>query len=488
MTVVASPGENGPPRSEGSRSRADAGGGSAAELVAAAAVLLTAALGVSAGFLDHAALLLTTVATALATIAARRVALPTSTGGHVAAAAILSVGLAVSVLRHLQPVGVAVAAGGTTEYRVVVVAAAVVLASYAWCAAPRSIRRLRFPAILALVAVLGALAIAASPAPRIDVWHYQRLGVAALLHGDNPYGVGYPNIYGPGTRFIDPSLLSPDGRWVTAFPYTPLTLLADLPGALAGDVRWSLLVAALLAACLVRALGKGSIVSELAGALLLLQPQGIWVLERSWTEPLALATTLAGALVVAKARAWIGPGVALGLAAASKQYAPLLVAPLWLTLGPPRRWRSLAVAAAITAASLLPFAVWDAAGLVRGLLEFQIRQPFRPDALSWPAMVLQLGGPQLPSWPAFAVAVLVLAVAAWHTTSVGQALLASAAAWTAFVLLSKQAFCNYYWLSVGLLCGCVALVTTAPLRQRGETSPRTGAGTAVTGRSEDGAL
>jgi hypothetical protein len=71
-------------------------------------------------------------------------------------------------------------------------------------------------------------------------------------------------------------------------------------------------------------------------------------------------------------------------------------------------------------------------------------------------MVLALGGPLLPTWPAFPIAAAALAVTVRRTVSPGQALLAGATAWIAFVAFNKQAFCNYYWLAVGLLSAAAA--------------------------------
>ena len=45
-------------------------------------------------------------------------------------------------------------------------------------------------------------------------------------------------------------------------------------------------------------------------------------------------------------------------------------------------------------------------------------------------------------------------------------ILAGAGAWLAIVLFNKQAFCNYYWLVVGLLCAATA-ASTAASRTRG---------------------
>jgi len=436
-----------------------------AGLAATAAVLVAAALGLSAGFVDPVALALVTGATAIALGAALLPPGRSQGGSSTAAVFVLALGLVIGVAHHLVfTPRIAVAAARTPAFQVAVATCAAVLATYAWTSAPRSVRLARFVVLTALLAVIGALVILAAPVPRIDVWHLQQGGALELAAGNNPYAASYPNIYGPRTRFIDPSLLNADGRRITAFPYTPLTLLLDVPGAIVGDVRWSLLAAVLASAWLIRALGRGSTASELAAILVLLQPQGFWVVERAWTEPFSLVTILVAALLIARARGWVMPAAALGVAAASKQYMPLLVTPLWLTVPADRRWPALGVAGVSVAALMLPFLAWHPAGFVRGLVEYQVLQPFRPDALSWPALAVQLGGPVLASWAAFVFAAALRAVAAQRSPTPGQAFLAGAASWTAFVLFSKQAFCNYYWLSVGLLCAAASLVSAPPRR------------------------
>ena len=128
---------------------------------------------------------------------------------------------------------------------------------------------------MAIGTALAATVILASPSPGIDVWEIQQRGAEGLLSGRNPYSLPYVNIYGPGTPFLDPALLTPDGRFITAYPYMPLVLLLDVPGAMLGDVRWTMLAALAASAFLIRWLGKGSVEAELAGALLLLQPAGL---------------------------------------------------------------------------------------------------------------------------------------------------------------------------------------------------------------------
>jgi hypothetical protein len=133
------------------------------------------------------------------------------------------------------------------------------------------------------------------------------------------------------------------------------------------------------------------------------------------------------------------------------------------------------VAAGGALALAVPFLLWDPRAFVRGVVEFQVRQPFRTDALSWPAAVVAAGGPKLPSWPAFVAAAAVLVLTLRRTVTPAQAVLSAATTWIAFVAFNKQAFCNYYWLAVGLLCAAVALLS-AEARTAPSPPPRRSSG------------
>jgi hypothetical protein len=438
-------------------------------LAAAAATALVLALAVSSGLYDPVGLALVSasgIAALTATLVARRDG-PHS--GIRAAAAILAVAIAASIVRDLlvRP-GIAVDPAPLGFFRPLLGIIAGLLLSYAWRAMPRWAARTRFAALVALATGLGALVLLASPEPPIDVWLVQQQGSLALLAGRNPYEVLYANIYGPGSPFMDPGVLTPDGRFLTAYPYMPLILLVDAPSAFLGDVRWTMLAAAAVSACLVRALGRGAVAAEFAGLLLLVQPVGWTVLEYSWTEPIVLATILIMALTIRRSaersghdglvrkRSWLLPGLAAALALSSKQYVALLALPFLIVLPTRNRGRAALVAAAGAGVLVLPFLIANPAAFVRGVLEFQLRQPFRPDALSWPAAIVHLGGPRLPPWPAFLLAGGVLWATLGRRVSVAQAILASASTWIVFVAFNKQAFANYYWLGVGLLCAAVA--------------------------------
>jgi hypothetical protein len=441
-------------------------------IAAVAAVVLALSLSISSGMYHPLALAGVTVSIVLAGIAAW--AAPSATGarGEHAAVLVLGSGLFLGWLRSFFiPPGVAPASPGAHEsFRVLLGVLGLVLLTYAWRAPPRWLIRWRFPAMAAVAGAMGATMILAVPVPPIDVWHIQQTGAFELLHGRNPYSYGYPNIYGPGTPYLDPAVLSPDGMAILAYPYMPLVLLLDTPAALLGDVRWALLAAMLASAFLVRALGRGSRAAELAGSLLLVQPRGWAVVEMAWTEPYVLCGVLATALVVTRDAArpqdplaspggWIVPGAVAGLAASTKQYVPLLLVPFLPLLPARARLRAVLLAVGGAALAVLPFLLAGPEAFLRGVVGFQLRQPFRTDALSWPAAIHALGGPRIPPWPAFVVAGLALLVLLRREPGGARSMLAASFAWLLFVVLNKQAFLNYYWLAVGMLAASVALLT-----------------------------
>lgn len=445
-------------------------------LLALAAVLLALSLGGARGIPDTTSLIGVSLAIAVCCAAVRVARRPWADAWPPAPNAILASGLGWSLCRHLAALPTAkLDLVRLLQFRAGVIACALLLVAGAWTGMPVALRRARRLLFGALVAGLGALVLAATPEPFIDVWHFLQLGSESLLTGRSPYDRLYPNLYADrDVEFLDPSLLSPDGRFVTSNPYSPMLMLWASPAAALGDVRWTNLAALLLCAGLILRLGGASTRAELAAALLLLQPQGFYLLAFSWTEPLVLASLLLVALALQRCRVrpdapvwgrlpgWALAALLAALALTTKQYLPLLLLPLLFVVPPPVRLRALSVALLGAALLLLPFALWDADGLYRSLVEFQLRQPFRPDALSWPAEIVSRGGPRLPVWPAFALAALALAYGTDRRGDLAQALLAAAFAWLVFVVFNKQAFLNYYWLGVGLLCAALAALPAAP--------------------------
>lgn len=333
---------------------------------------------------------------------------------------------------------------------------------------PRRARRFWFPALLAAYALLGIWLIEASPRPRIDVLTVFRHALAALARLDSPYSITFPNIY-PDESLYGAGLVV-DGQVQFGFPYPPLSLLMALPAdILRLDVRYAQLGSLLAAAAWMGACAPGR-VPRLAAAALLFTPRTFFVLEQGWTESMVLCW---GALTIYAARRsgghpafaarWRGlPALALGLFVAAKQH--LVVALLltgWLSRSPGAWRRLLAGSVATAAAVTTPFLLWDPDGFWRSVVVLQLREPFRLDSLSVLSWAARAGW-TLPS--ALLLAAPLAAGAAGLTlswrrlprTPAGFALGLGTAFFLLF-LFSKKAFCNYYFLVIGLLlCGVAA--------------------------------
>lgn len=443
-------------------------------LSATAAVLVTAGLSASNGLFNPGALFLMTLAAAAAVGAAwlgspwrRQSGAAAGAQGRPAAfweratRVALGLGLAggfVSQIflapgKHLDP-------RHPLAFRLLAGAGALLAATFLVELGSR-LARLRFPLLLAIFGAMGVLALRASPSPPIDVFLFRQAAADALARGENPYAVSVPNLYrdrpfyGTGGFAV--------GDRVTGFPYPPLVLLADLPfRLLLGDPRLASLAAMLLAAWTVRRLDRGRD-GELMGLLLLFQSRSFLTLEMAWTEPLTVAAF--GVLLLA-ARRWLAgtphgalaAGAAAGLAAASKQYTPLLLLPLLLAAPRAGLSRALGWAAAAFAAVVLPFVLWDPSAFWRGVVVWQLHQPFRMDALSWlPALARLLGRTEVTAAPAFVAAALALLASLPRRPALAQAATAAAAAFMLLLLFNRQAFCNYYWGASGLLLLAAAL-------------------------------
>jgi len=138
------------------------------------------------------------------------------------------------------------------------------------------------------------------------------------------------------------------------------------------------------------------------------------------------------------------------------QYSVLFVVPLALSM--PRR-RGLWVAAAVVTAVLAPFAIGDPAGFWRGIIRFQLVQPFRLDSLSLAPFAARLiGGPVVQPFAlaGLALGAGVLAFCLRRNPDLPLACATAAAAWAAVLIWNKQSFCNYWWLCSGLLAAASA--------------------------------
>ncbi len=286
---------------------------------------------------------------------------------------------------------------------------------------------------------------------QFDVPVFLHDAVIGLLQGHNPYSMTIPNVYrSPYTElFYGPGVVV-DGRVTYGFPYMPVSLVAAIPGQLMGDVRYSQLGATLVTAVVLRRLASDPI-GRAAAVLGVASVAAIAILAGAWTEPTMVAI-LACLVLALERRRGTFIAVFLGLFLVSKQYVVVVIPIIWLVRQSLTR-RLMFIAIGVATAVTLPFFLVDPAAFWKAIVEFQLVQPFRSDSISllvasvntfgwpppWTYGVLPLAGGGLTA--------LVLAFRAPRTPAafaagVGLSLLVT-------ILLSKQAFMNYYFLVSG---------------------------------------
>ncbi len=320
------------------------------------------------------------------------------------------------------------------------------------------IRRLWFPALLAVHALVGVWMVRAAPDPGIDVVVVHREAINALLADEDPYRISFENIYGGDSGvYYNPRAIV-GNRVAFGYPYPPLSLFLAVPGQIiANDYRYAELAALLLAAALVGYV-RPSLHSKLAAALLLTTPRGFFVLEQGWTEPIGLLMTALVVFFMVRRPAvvpWVG-----GLLAVTKQYY-LLAGPLLLKYAWSRGWRGVpafvVIATLAGAAVTLPLALWHPNRFLEAVILLQTREPFRPDSLSLLSWASREGwGSGTFLW-ALGAAGITMLVALWRVPSTAAGFAASLAlSLMAMFMFGSKAFCNYYFLVIGTLCCAIA--------------------------------
>jgi hypothetical protein len=319
------------------------------------------------------------------------------------------------------------------------------------------------------------IALLRSSPPHIDVAVFLRDGAVAVLHGHNPYSMTFPNIYPPALAelFYGHGVVV-DRRITFGFPYLPVALLIAIPGQLLGDVRYSQLIAMVVTALVLRRLASDR-VGRAAAVLGVAAPAAIPMLTGAWTEP-TLVALLACLVLALEGRRYVFMAVFLGLFLVSKQYVVVAIPLIWLIRQSLTRrviFISLGVATAVT----LPFFLVGPTAFWKSIVEFQLIQPFRADSLSllvssvntfgWPppwtygALPLVSGG-----LTAIALALRAPRTPAAFAAAIGLTLLVT-------ILLSKQAFMNYYFLVSGafLIAAVAWPLSPGPTPSESASSP-----------------
>ena len=296
----------------------------------------------------------------------------------------------------------------------------------------------------------------------VDVEPMQREGIKALLSGMNPYATMIPDPYSPAaSALLFADGLSIDGILQFGYPYPPLSLLVIAPFDWVSDFRVASAVAALISALAIADLGRDAVSRRAAATFLLMTPI-LGMVRWGWNDLLIMSVAIGIVWLVYRqsgASSWM-----VGAMLAMKQYSFILVIPSLLILDRP--WtaktivRHFAKAGSVAVAVTLPFLLWGPDAFYRSVVGLHLRQSFRPDAITLPALFPDVYG-SLPKVILIAVPLVVLgavSVAMLLRTPTGAQgfALGAALALLATFLVSKQAFGNYYVVAAGLLCAAGA--------------------------------
>jgi hypothetical protein len=272
------------------------------------------------------------------------------------------------------------------------------------------------------------------------VWTVQQLGAEDLKARYNPYdGVA---VRDTGPRVGDD----------VPYVYPPLQLYVTLPAyVLAGDVRYTMLAAILLAGFGIRHITRRSraelpSIAEDAPALFLwLMPKLFFIVEQGWVDPVQVMLVVFTLAAHLGNRRWLAAFL-LGFVFASKQTMFWAVGLTGVVLRFDRRqWATtLAVGGALV---VVPFALIDFRALKHANFDFLNQLPSRPDALTFNAWYLRTFGSEMSQAVGFALA----AVSAIHAMvrkrgSAARLAVAIATTYAFFFTFNKWAFANYYFL------------------------------------------
>ena len=303
---------------------------------------------------------------------------------------------------------------------------------------------------------LGCWIIHDVPRPSIDVWVFHQEALKTLLSGENPYSMSIPNIYGPDWDY-GPGVLQGD-RVMTGYPYSPLSLIVNLPAYLLfGDYRYTNVLAVGISGLLI--LLRRTPLSLAAGVLLLFNPRLFFLIEQGWNDPLVLLGL--SIVVTAYGAQPRVQGATFGMLLAAKQYA-LIYLPLMPLLREgrrPTRLTKLAMWAGgvLALTHLIPFFV-DPRAAWRSMYGLYLGQKPRMDSLSLAPWLSAHGFPAARSLSGLGV-LAAWAIGWWKLPSTVASLAGVFVLVTLlfFGLSARQAFLNYHFLAMAACCWAATL-------------------------------
>ena len=321
---------------------------------------------------------------------------------------------------------------------------------------PKGVNRWIKRVVVALVFIsilsAGIWIIQGSPHPGIDVFVFQQNSSRALSRLQNPYETTIPNIY-KDTRFYGADLVK-DGMLTIGNPYPPLSIyFAYIGYALAGDIRYSYLLAILLSGLILLSLNSDRI-GLLITYLFLFTPRIFLVLKSSWTEPFVVLVVLVVIWCAINKPKWIF--IALGLLLASKQYM-LFLLPTFGFLFPihanvQQKIKSAVITVSVAFLVTAPMAFWNFSAFLWNVGLMQWNQPFRFDSLSYLVIIANVFGQQFTPYIPFIALLAAMIISHWFLkpSPIGFAI-SLALGLMLFFAFNKQAFSNYYFLVIGIM-------------------------------------
>ena len=287
----------------------------------------------------------------------------------------------------------------------------------------------------------------ASPEPIIDVFVIIQESAEHLLEGKNPYDTPISDVYGGR------------GQVYRGYPYPPASLypLTTAYG-LFGDARYAYILSEAIVAVVLWSLAGPTWArrgAELLVLLFLFQPQSLFVLEQSWTEPLVLAC-LSIALLLKERGYPLLATVVYGYFLSLKQYL-VFFALHWLLME--RRWQHIAIGALAGTATFLPFLLWDPLSLWQRGVWASLVYGIPHESLNISTLLhhtTSLRWGKLPGALAGTAAGMGSLLLFWKQGGLYHYLMATSVTMFTMLLWGNQAFTNYYYLLGGLLLHLLA--------------------------------
>jgi hypothetical protein len=341
----------------------------------------------------------------------------------------------------------------------------------------------RIGPVVAAMALLVAAGVSIwatrqAPDPPIDVFLSTQIACKELPHGVSPYANSFPLIYSaPAAAIYYPPGTVWAGVVHFGYNYAPLTFLISQIGYLAsGDYRLAMGLS-LVVGVIGLAWAGGSRFSFLVAMALLTTPRAFFVLNQGWVEPAMVLmlgfAAVAGMRRIGGARSnWLAH--AAGLLMVSKQSMVVALPAALLLLPRPmtRRWVCGFVVRAVAAGLVvsLPLVLMAPRAFWRSAVQIPLAMPARLDSMNFAYIWVQQMGRPAPQIIGVGL-VIAAALLGWWRLPRGFGSFAGAAAlsFLGFFAFAHQAFCNYYFFVIALLCaGAIGVTQPTGVSRQGQ--------------------